>query len=322
VPVTGYGYVASETGAAVNCRAAPSTDAAVITIVTHGEEIAVRGAPAEGWQGVVCGGTDGYVAAQFIATTPPTLPPAPTATPPPEPDVVEEDVDQPEQAPARPGSNPWFDGAPLGIAGAWADGGATSAWNAVDGSQASAWYSANGVGQAALTLDLGAVQQLTGVRWMYAETGGADSMRLLVSLDGSSWTQLITTSNRAPYTWEGLPVGMEARYVRLVFDNPNGVPVLGLLAEVEIWGVTTTADTLSPASRVAVGAGTTWRHGLRRRRVVSSRGSWSWVRMSPGTPDTAVHLSRSPVGTRHETPCLRTVWTIVRSVRPGRQCRV
>jgi len=329
MPVTGHGYVASETGVAVNCRVAPSTDAAIITVVTHGGEIALRGEPFDGWQGVVCGSQDGYVAAQFISSTPPpTLPPEPTATPPQEPEVdeTEEDVDEPVQSSARPGSNPWLDGAPLAVADVWADGGATSAWNTVDGSQGSVWYSVDGAGQASITLDLGAVQQVTGVRWMYAESGGADNMRLLVSLDGSSWTQLVTTSNRAPYTWEGLPTALDARFVRLTFDNPNGVPVLGLLAEVEVWGFTPATDAPAPAalgpapaSRVAVR--TPVLRPQRRTGKGSLRRCGNGERTSRRNSEAAVHWTGCPGGTGHKAHRIRPARDVVCSVGPGRHSR-
>ena len=61
-------------------------------------------------------------------------------------------------------------------------------------------------------------------------------MRLQISTDGDTWTQLVTTSNRAPYTWEGWSTSESAQYVRLVFDNPNGDSTLGYVAEVQVWG--------------------------------------------------------------------------------------
>jgi uncharacterized protein YraI len=235
VPVTGYAYIASDTGAPINCRAAPSTDASILTVVAHGEEIALRGEPVDGWQGVVCNGEYGYVAASFISATPPPTPTEPEVVDQPQPPPDE--PDPAEESPAYPdGSNPWFDGAPLPVVDAWSENGATSAWNAVDGSTGTAWSSTNGAWQASLTLDLGAAYDISGIRWTLAEAGFADSLTIQVSVDGGSWITLDTYGNRTPFTWEGVPAGISARYVRIVADNPNGDPFMGRIAEVEIWG--------------------------------------------------------------------------------------
>jgi len=240
--VTGFGYIANTGGSRVNCRTEPSTDSGVITALAEGAGIDLRGSAVNGWQGVRCANTDGFVAAQFISLQPP--PPTPTpppATQAPEPTQApdaepEPEPTQPPPAAAMAGSNPQFDGSPLDITDVWGTNGGNNAWQSIDGSQETSWVSASGVGQASLTINLGSVQSLTGVRWMYLQSGGADSMRLQVSVDGNEWTQLVTTSNRAPYTWEGWYTDASVQFVRLVFDNPNGVSTLGYVAEVQVWG--------------------------------------------------------------------------------------
>ncbi|MBA2470202.1 MAG: discoidin domain-containing protein [Chloroflexia bacterium] len=246
--VTGTGYIANAGGGRVNCRTQPSTSSGIIVALGEGAMVDVRGAAADGWQGVRCGNQDGFVAAEFISSQPPTPTPTPAPTSPPateEPDVEPEPsvprptevTEPPTQAPsAMVGSNPQFGGSPLQITDVWGTNGGNNAWRAIDGSQETSWVSADGVGQASLTINLGSIQSLTGIRWMYLQSGGADSMRLQISTDGNNWTQLVTTSNRAPFTWEGWSTDASAQYVRLVFDNPNGVTTLGYVAEVQVWG--------------------------------------------------------------------------------------
>jgi len=162
------------------------------------------------------------------------------------------------------GSNPQFGGSPLQITDVWGTNGGNNAWRSIDGSQETSWVSADGAGQASLTINLGSVQSLSGVRWMYLQSGGADSMRLQISADGSNWTQLVTTSNRAPYTWEGWYTDASAQYVRLVFDNPNGVSTLGYVAEVQVWG---TGSASNPAQEgLLVDARHRTSHIVTRRR--------------------------------------------------------
>lgn len=140
------------------------------------------------------------------------------------------------------GSNPQFSGAPLRIVASTGSTGTNASTRAHDGNPDTSWaaISTTTPTQAILTLDTGRSQPLTGIRWKYRVSGNADQMRLQVSTDGSTWTQLVTTSNRAAGTWEGWRTSATARYVRLVFDNPNRDAALGYVAEVEIWGPTTT----------------------------------------------------------------------------------
>jgi hypothetical protein len=138
------------------------------------------------------------------------------------------------------GSNPQFSGAPLPIVASAGSAGTNAPNRSHDGNPNSSWATIQTTtpAQAILTLDLGRSQPLTGIRWMYRISGSADQMRLQISPDGTTWTQLVTTSNRAAGTWEGWRTTASARYVRLVFDNPNGDAALGYVAEVEVWGPT------------------------------------------------------------------------------------
>lgn len=156
-----------------------------------------------------------------------------------------------EQAPMA-GSNPQFSGAPLPIVASTGSEGTNAPDRSYDDNPNSSWATIQTTTptQAILTLDLGRSQPLTGIRWMYRISGSADQMRLQISADGNTWSQLVTTSNRAAGTWEGWRTTASARYVRLIFDNPNGDAALGYVAEVEAWGPTTSfsAARAMPAS--------------------------------------------------------------------------
>jgi hypothetical protein len=233
--VTGSGYIASDDGGAVNCRSNPSTDADVITTLEHGLWIETRGAAFDGWQGIRCAGVDGFVAEQYISDSPPPIPTDPPVEPEPEvPDTSDASESIPESAPA--GSGPEFGGTLLQPASTWDANGNASVWNAFDGSSSSAWSSAHGASQASITLDLGQPFVLTGVRWMFSQSGGASDLALQVSLDGQTWSHVASSANRAPGTWEGAWTSATARYVRLVFTNTTGAPALGYVAEIQVWG--------------------------------------------------------------------------------------
>jgi hypothetical protein len=146
-----------------------------------------------------------------------------------------------------PGSNPSFDGSKLPIASGASSVPSTSPTRAFDGSTSSNWYTTGPApSSAALTLDLGVVQPLTGIKWTYGSPDGVDTMRLEVSPNGTTWTHVSTTTVRAPGTWEGSATSAEARYVRLTFPNASNRPYLGILAEVQVWGAAPPVPTPNP----------------------------------------------------------------------------
>ena len=152
----------------------------------------------------------------------------------------------------RPGSNPSFKGQALPVvditASALPSGPETTDPGlAIDGDSATAWSTTGGDPErASITLDLGLVQPVTGIRWRYSQPDGIDQQILQVSSDGESWDQLIVTSARQPQQWEGIVVDRDIRYVRLVLTNDTNLPVLGYLAEIEVWGEG------APQSRIAM----------------------------------------------------------------------
>lgn len=139
-----------------------------------------------------------------------------------------------------PGSNPTFSGSKLPIASSSSSVPSTLPANAYDGSLSTHWYTYRGEipSSAILTFDLGGTRQLSGVKWTY-RLPEMDSMVLQVSPDGSNWTTVSATTARAQHTWEGSSTKSQARFVRMVFNNPSGRLNLGYVSEVQIWGSTT-----------------------------------------------------------------------------------
>lgn len=80
--VTGTAVIVNTNGDGIRCRAAPSTDAAILYRFVEGDSVELLGDPVNGWQPVRCAGKSGYVASQFIGTGgTPTVTPTPTDTP-------------------------------------------------------------------------------------------------------------------------------------------------------------------------------------------------------------------------------------------------
>ncbi len=124
--------------------------------------------------------------------------------------------------------------------------GTTSPWRSVDGTTDTSWATWGGApDRATLTIDLGSVQAVSGVKWVYNRSDGIDRQILQVSTDGSEWQQMVVTSARYPLQWEGVAVDRDVRYVRLVLTNDPGLPVVGYVAEVQVWGAPATATTLA-----------------------------------------------------------------------------
>jgi uncharacterized protein YgiM (DUF1202 family) len=80
--VTGSAFIVNTDGDGIRCRAAPSTDAAILDRFVEGDSVDLLGEPVDGWQPVHCAGQSGYVASQFIGTGDlPADAPTPTAPP-------------------------------------------------------------------------------------------------------------------------------------------------------------------------------------------------------------------------------------------------
>ncbi|MGI8475236.1 MAG: SH3 domain-containing protein, partial [Thermomicrobiales bacterium] len=68
VDVTGSATISGTNGDGVRCRSAASANGGVITVLSEGSSVDVRGDPVGGWQAVVCAGSDGFVSSEFIGS--------------------------------------------------------------------------------------------------------------------------------------------------------------------------------------------------------------------------------------------------------------
>ena len=66
--VTGAAVVSGTNGDGVNCRSSASSGGNVITILSEGSNVSLRGSAKGNWQPVVCAGSNGYVSLDFISS--------------------------------------------------------------------------------------------------------------------------------------------------------------------------------------------------------------------------------------------------------------
>lgn len=108
--------------------------------------------------------------------------------------------------------------------------------SADDLSPATAWESAaTGPVSAMVQFDLGVARPVGLLRWLHRETGYADALTIQTSIDGASWSTLLTAGNAPSLQWQGTVAGRNARFIRFTYANPNRDPKLGSLAEVQVF---------------------------------------------------------------------------------------
>jgi hypothetical protein len=113
-----------------------------------------------------------------------------------------------------------------------------SSRRALDGDATTAWRTSMAVAPWTgwVSFDLGVVSPLRTVQWMISQPDAADSYRVQLSADGSSWTTVAIQSNPATADqWLTLPVEVDARHVRFYFRNPGLDANVGQLSEVRIF---------------------------------------------------------------------------------------
>ena len=176
-----------------------------------------------------------------LPTETPVLPPTETPAPPP----TETPVPPSTAGPAPPTSTPAEIllasspvNAPLPLVGSGSSTHATNARRVLDGSLETDWHTtANRTPSSAYVyVDLGVVRPVTGVRWVFNQTGGADAVQIGFSTNATDWTAVANVGNAPAFEWQDLLVSASTRYVRFYFTNPNQDSRLGYLAEVEVWG--------------------------------------------------------------------------------------
>jgi uncharacterized protein YraI len=126
---------------------------------------------------------------------------------------------------------------PLPIARVQRSEGSSPAQALVDRDPSTVWTTDGAaiVPLAAFIADLDAVQYVSVIRWQSGAGGLSGTLHVSVSTDNETWTELPIDSLAAPGEWQELAVGTEVRYVRFVFVNDAGLPVVGGVAELEVW---------------------------------------------------------------------------------------
>ena len=78
------------------------------------------------------------------------------------------------------------------------------------------------------------VRPIGEIRWLFGKPGRADQIRIAVSTDRASWTEVGRARNATVGDWQSLGISVKARYVRFTFVNIRGDRWLGGLVEIEV----------------------------------------------------------------------------------------
>ncbi|HEV2066211.1 MAG TPA: discoidin domain-containing protein [Thermomicrobiales bacterium] len=155
--------------------------------------------------------------------------------------------------------NPSFSGSALAPTRSWGTSNGSGSPYVRDNQWSTSWYTVSNHSSGSFTIDYGQVRQLTGVRWGFNAAGLADQFTVDTSSDGQTWSRVGTFGNGQKFTWYGIALGRQGRYVRVTFTNPNGDPKIGYMAEIQLWGTaatTTPTPTPTPTSGVTNPPGT------------------------------------------------------------------
>jgi subtilisin family serine protease len=83
---------------------------------------------------------------------------------------------------------------------------------------------------------IGSILPIGTIRWVYGTEGIADDLTIQISDDKSVWTDVHTASNAPVGEWQSASfTNLRGKYIRWLFRNPNGDPIIGGLAEVEVY---------------------------------------------------------------------------------------
>jgi hypothetical protein len=88
---------------------------------------------------------------------------------------------------------------------------------------------------AVFVADLGEESNVGLVRWLPGVEGIAGELYLSISSDGQEWTDIDLGLAIQEEEWTGVQLDTSARFVRFAFIDTGELPVLGGIAEVEIW---------------------------------------------------------------------------------------
>lgn len=84
--------------------------------------------------------------------------------------------------------------------------------------------------------DLNMVQRIGEIAWQFSEPSTGAPLRIEGAVTPAAWQPIATPGDAPADAWQSLTCDASARFVRFTFDNPNGLPVLGNLREVQIFG--------------------------------------------------------------------------------------
>jgi len=197
--------------------------------------------------------------------------------------------------------NPSLPGVKVGIVASSSGAGSVPS-RAHDGSTATSWEttSSTAPANASLTLDAGSAKRLTGLKWVYGQTGSADEVLIQSSVDGTSWRTVGRYGNAPAGSWHGVATVRDARFVRFSFLNPNRDAVLGYMAEVQLWAE---APVLPPGDvdprlsgsklRVTGSSGASNASSPSRLYDGSTSTSWETTRTTPASATFTLDLGRT-----------------------------
>jgi hypothetical protein len=83
---------------------------------------------------------------------------------------------------------------------------------------------------------IGSVLPIGTIRWVYGTADIGDDLTIQVSSDKATWTDVHTAGNAPVGEWQAVNLtSVSGKYVRWLYRNPNNDPVIGGLAEVEVY---------------------------------------------------------------------------------------
>jgi hypothetical protein len=114
--------------------------------------------------------------------------------------------------------------------------GATFTGRIRDGKLDTAWHTNGAIrpASASVYVDLGSIQAIGEISWIFSQTGGAPKLEIQVSDDKQSWVTIATAGNAAAGVWQRLQPEASGRYVRWLITNTTDATQLGYIAEVEV----------------------------------------------------------------------------------------
>jgi uncharacterized protein YraI len=248
------GSIVSAT-ANVNVRSGPGTTNSILGLMTTGTQATVIGSAVAGggylWHPLsVPGVGSGWVAGSFLtqvgtagvdAAEVPALPPTEIVEvlqPPAEPTATAEVLPPTSEPMATNEAPPTEEGPqPNQIVRIQRTENSSSGEVLVDEDPSTVWTAPGYPDQqvAVFVADLGQESNVGLVRWLPGVEGIAGELYLSISSDGQEWTDIDLSLAVQDEEWTGVQLDTSTRFVRFALIDTGELPVLGGIAEVEIW---------------------------------------------------------------------------------------